>query len=746
MFRLFLRGLAIISFFIVFQTLFARSVHADWYNANWQVRKSITIDHTQVAGSANHTNFPVLINLSSDTSIRDNAQADGDDILFTSANGTTKLDHEIEKYTTATGALVAWVEVPSLDYNDDTVIYIYYGNSGASNQQSVTAAWPSAYKMVTHLKESGDGTSGEFADSTSNNNDGQGGAGSGSSTPIQTTSGKIGNAQNFDGTDDFISIGDPATLDFERSDSFTLSAWIKTADNTFNSIIGKLGASTAYPGYRLIKQDSGKIWLQLINSWGADNRLIIESTNTVDDDVWHYIVATYSGTSDPSGVSLYIDGQAESTSTIHNSLSASVLNDVNLEIGRSGSGAAYEPFDDLIDEVRISASVLDPDWIATEFNNQDSPATFYDLGAQEFGTRTYAQSAYRFFTANNGTNVGAALASQDSSVTFSSANTIFRLRLLLHVGAVNLTTSGQNFKLQYAQRSGTCDTSFTGETYADITSSSTIAYYDNTLVSDGVALTSNGSDPTHGGDTVVNQTYEESNNFTNSQGMIQAGQDGNWDFSLIDKGGYGNYGYCIRAVLADDTELDSYSVIPEIEFLPSLTFSIASVGANTVNNGITTSVASTATTLPFGNLSLNTPRFVAHALTVVANTGSGYTVTMRVNPIATIQGLYPTNVIDPFSAGSVSWSSPIGWTSPTGTTKNVNSGWIGANTTDTRVPGWDNAAQKFGPVSTNANPVMQSSTADTGTTAYVTYAIEINVLQPSDLYSGQIVYNVLPTY
>ena len=32
---------------------------ASWYNANWQYRKKITIDHDQV--QANHQNFPVLI-------------------------------------------------------------------------------------------------------------------------------------------------------------------------------------------------------------------------------------------------------------------------------------------------------------------------------------------------------------------------------------------------------------------------------------------------------------------------------------------------------------------------------------------------------------------------------------------------------------------------------------------------------------------------------------------------------------
>ena len=68
---------------------------AGWYNSSWTYRKAITIDNTKV--DANLTNFPVLISMT-DPDLRDNAQSDGDDILFTSSDGTTKLSHELEKY------------------------------------------------------------------------------------------------------------------------------------------------------------------------------------------------------------------------------------------------------------------------------------------------------------------------------------------------------------------------------------------------------------------------------------------------------------------------------------------------------------------------------------------------------------------------------------------------------------------------------------------------------------------------
>lgn len=37
----------------------------------------------------------------------------------------------------------------------------------------------------------------------------------------------------------------------------------------------------------------------------------------------------------------------------------------------------------VIDEVRIATATRSPGWIATEFANQDAPATFYTVGAEQ---------------------------------------------------------------------------------------------------------------------------------------------------------------------------------------------------------------------------------------------------------------------------------------------------------------------------------------------------------------------------
>ena len=82
----------------------------------------------------------------------------------------SKLDHEIENFNSDTGALTAWVRIPSLSGSTNTEIYIYYGNGSCPSQENANGVWDANYQMVQHLEE----TSGTHQDSTSNNNDGTG--------------------------------------------------------------------------------------------------------------------------------------------------------------------------------------------------------------------------------------------------------------------------------------------------------------------------------------------------------------------------------------------------------------------------------------------------------------------------------------------------------------------------------------------------------------------------------------------
>ena len=191
-----------------------------------------------------------------------------------------------------------------------------------------------------------------------------------------------------------------------------------------------------------------------------------------------------------------------------------------------------------------------------------------------------------------------------------------------------------------------------------------------------------------------------------------------------------------------DDAVANYYVIED----PRLTFNIEGVSSGTIHNGVTTSITSTGTSLPFGLLKTGTPVYIANKLTITTNAPHGYTVTAYLQ--SPISGVYTTGSISPFGALNATWSTPQSWSSPSGTAANTNSGWFGANTTDTRVSGWSSGTSgKFGPISGSAHTVAYSSGPDrTGSVVYITYGLEVNSVQPADAYSGKILYDVQPTY
>lgn len=347
-----------------------------WYNSSWTNRKAITIDHTKVAGSSDHANFPVLVSIT-DSDLLAQAQADGDDILFTAANGTTKLDHEIESYTSGTGALVAWVRIPTLDYDNNTVINMYYGNGSASSQQNATAVWDSNYKGTWHLSEDPSTGAPQMQESTSNNFDG---TSNGTMTSGDQVAGKTNGALDFDGSNDYIGTGNQTALN--AGSAFTISGWINRTANSPTGIAGVIAGKwngTGSSGWFLEVTDSDQGAANQIRFFvgGLSDTSLYSTTSTVSNSTWYYVTAVYNG----SNKILYMNGSSvgseASTGTPTTTTDA-------FQIGYDiASGATNNYFAGILDEIRVSNTARSADWITTEYNNQSSPSTFYTLGTEE---------------------------------------------------------------------------------------------------------------------------------------------------------------------------------------------------------------------------------------------------------------------------------------------------------------------------------------------------------------------------
>ncbi|MFC1925980.1 DUF2341 domain-containing protein [Chloroflexota bacterium] len=112
-------------------------VITDWYDIAYGYRKPITINNT----GSTLTDYQVKITVDTETLIgQSKMQSDGDDIRFTSSDGSTGIDYWIESGID-TDSTIIWVEAPSVP-NGDSTIYIYYGNSGAGTGSNFGNTFP----------------------------------------------------------------------------------------------------------------------------------------------------------------------------------------------------------------------------------------------------------------------------------------------------------------------------------------------------------------------------------------------------------------------------------------------------------------------------------------------------------------------------------------------------------------------------------------------------------------------------
>ena len=102
---------------------------------DWKNRFEIVIDESLVTGSSDLSSFPMLVHISGTdfTNNLDDADDSINDIRFTNKASTTLLDYEIVTYDKTGNEMIAFVEIPTLDYNDDTTIYMYFDNAGFAN-------------------------------------------------------------------------------------------------------------------------------------------------------------------------------------------------------------------------------------------------------------------------------------------------------------------------------------------------------------------------------------------------------------------------------------------------------------------------------------------------------------------------------------------------------------------------------------------------------------------------------------
>lgn len=332
-----------------------------WYDSNWTYRKQITIDPDKIDDVL--TNFPVMIKFSSSTFDFTHAKGDGTDFIFTDSSGTTTIDFERERYASTTDGAVFWVEVPSVaSTTPSTTIYMYYGNTAASDAASSTAVWDANFMMVHHLAGASTTT---LDDSTSYHNDvtGEGG------TPIYNSDAKIGKGVYYDGVNEYDGMADTDSMSGYEAATWEVLFYgealagdepLISKNNYPPTFEWHIGVNNYLFGW-LASKDGGVV------NWTGDLRKV-----TVENNTWYFGAVTWNGTT----WRIYTNGVEGATGTW---AGGPIYNGTLLPRIASIQAAPGQPnyFQGKIDETRISNIARSAAWIKASYNSGNNSLLTY---------------------------------------------------------------------------------------------------------------------------------------------------------------------------------------------------------------------------------------------------------------------------------------------------------------------------------------------------------------------------------
>jgi hypothetical protein len=346
-----------------------------WWDANWTSRQKLTFDTRSLTEDL--ADFPVMIWLDSSRIDYASTLANGNDIRFIDADGSTELSYEIEKWD-ETATSIVWVKVPLIDADSTSdYIWMYYNNSVAPDAQNAQDVWSNGYVGVMHLGENPSGIAPQMRDSTVNANHGTTG---GSMVSSDSVNGKIGKGLQLDGINDIINVTDNPSLD-STNDEGTLELWLRwtNASDGDNQII--MSSSNRYAvgandGYEWTSQGDGDHYFY---PWSGDANNFNLGPNPFTDGVWHHVAVSLNYSL--RNVSIYVDNTPMLLSQANVPFFWSTLASPNDWLWGGNPDRSTRYFDGVFDEIRVSNVIRSSDWSAAQYRSMTD--IFVTFGSME---------------------------------------------------------------------------------------------------------------------------------------------------------------------------------------------------------------------------------------------------------------------------------------------------------------------------------------------------------------------------
>ncbi|MCK5397556.1 MAG: DUF2341 domain-containing protein, partial [Thermoplasmata archaeon] len=333
---------------------------------SWSHWKEITINDTMVDQTIGDVHFPLLVHIT-DTDLRDEAQANGYDIVFTNTEDTEQYAHQIEgNFNSTTGELKARVHIQ--DISNVSSIRMWYGNSGATNTEDKAGTWGENASGIW-LFDEGEGS--YLNDSSGNDNNG-------------TIYGAdwVDDELNFVSTNsDYVDCGNDSsvhiTTDISIEAHINATSWISEANIISFSNGGETSDVNSFYGF-VVVNDPGDILLGHEYNDGVNQYHVFNTNLAVDTDYRLYAVRD----STAKTWTLYIDGeQFDSAYTYTNNPTGGENN--LLLMGKTPYTVDPLFFDGKIKDVSVFDIVHSASYISTIYNNSAYPALFISLGDEQ---------------------------------------------------------------------------------------------------------------------------------------------------------------------------------------------------------------------------------------------------------------------------------------------------------------------------------------------------------------------------
>ncbi|TWT52072.1 Planctomycete cytochrome C [Thalassoglobus neptunius] len=192
----------------------------------------------------------------------------------------------------------------------------------------------------------------------------------------RSVEGVTGKAAQLTGDDSI----DTEVGNFQRSQPFSISLWLKTPDVKERAVIlhrSRAWTDAGSRGYELLIED-GKLKWSLIHFWPG-NAISIRTADLISTNDWHHVTVTYDGSSRADGLNIFVDSKKSEVDTIRDGLKKTIQGGGgdNIAIGERFRDRGFK--NGTVDELRVFDRELTPGEVQALTNLESPESSSSDL-------------------------------------------------------------------------------------------------------------------------------------------------------------------------------------------------------------------------------------------------------------------------------------------------------------------------------------------------------------------------------